>query len=67
MLFQIKPVFLHTLILIHGSARAVQVMVTEGKEPPCFLQLFQGGLIIHKGSRDDSANNTGDEKDADSY
>lgn len=33
--------------------------MSEGKEPPCFLQLFQGGLIIHKGSREDSANNTG--------
>lgn len=38
---------------------AFQVLVTEGKEPPCFLQLFQGGLIIHKGSREDSGNNTG--------
>ncbi|KAF7697854.1 hypothetical protein HF521_004364 [Silurus meridionalis] len=26
-----------------------QVNVKEGEEPPCFLQLFQGGLIIHKG------------------
>uniref|UniRef100_A0A8C4H253 Supervillin d n=1 Tax=Dicentrarchus labrax TaxID=13489 RepID=A0A8C4H253_DICLA len=42
-----------------GSHRGSQVLVSEGKEPPCFLQLFQGGLIIHKGSREDSANNTG--------
>ncbi|XP_034564247.1 LOW QUALITY PROTEIN: supervillin [Notolabrus celidotus] len=41
-----------------GSHRGAQVLVTEGKEPPCFLQLFQGGLVIHKGSREDSANNT---------
>lgn len=41
-----------------GSQRGSQVLVSEGKEPPCFLQLFQGGLIIHKGSREDSANNT---------
>nr|XP_029134943.1 LOW QUALITY PROTEIN: supervillin-like [Labrus bergylta] len=41
-----------------GSHRGSQVLVTEGKEPPCFLQLFQGGLVIHKGSREDSANNT---------
>ncbi|XP_076616149.1 supervillin [Chaetodon auriga] len=40
-----------------GSHRGSQVLVSEGKEPPCFLQLFQGGLIIHKGSRED--NNTG--------
>uniref|UniRef100_A0A3Q1GUA3 Supervillin d n=1 Tax=Acanthochromis polyacanthus TaxID=80966 RepID=A0A3Q1GUA3_9TELE len=43
-----------------GSHRGSQMLVSQGKEPPCFLQLFQGGLIIHKGSRDDSANNTGD-------
>uniref|UniRef100_A0A4W6E3M6 Supervillin d n=1 Tax=Lates calcarifer TaxID=8187 RepID=A0A4W6E3M6_LATCA len=42
-----------------GSHRGSQVLVTQGKELPCFLQLFQGGLIIHKGSREDSANNTG--------
>uniref|UniRef100_A0A7N6BVQ3 HP domain-containing protein n=1 Tax=Anabas testudineus TaxID=64144 RepID=A0A7N6BVQ3_ANATE len=36
-----------------GSHRGSQVLVSQGKEPPCFLQLFQGGLIIHKGSRED--------------
>ncbi|KAF7666598.1 hypothetical protein LDENG_00100350 [Lucifuga dentata] len=41
-----------------GSHRGAQVLVSQGKEPPCFLQLFQAGLIIHKGSRDDSADNT---------
>lgn len=34
--------------------------MSEGKEPPCFLQLFQGGLIVHKGSREDGANQTGE-------
>lgn len=34
--------------------------MSEGKEPPCFLQLFQGGLIIHKGSREDGAKQTGE-------
>ncbi|XP_051742779.1 supervillin isoform X2 [Ctenopharyngodon idella] len=30
-----------------------QVFVTEGEEPPCFLQLFQGGMVIYrKHSRD---------------
>lgn len=33
-----------------------QVVVPQGKEPPCFLQLFQGGLVIHKGRRDDAVN-----------
>ncbi|XP_053269432.1 supervillin isoform X2 [Pleuronectes platessa] len=42
-----------------GSHRGSQVLVSQGKEPPCFLQLFLGGLIIHKGSREDAANNTG--------
>lgn len=40
-----------------GSFRGSQVLVSQGKEPPCFLQLFQGGLIIHKGSREDNVNN----------
>ncbi|TSK28031.1 Supervillin [Bagarius yarrelli] len=26
-----------------------RVNIKEGEEPPCFLQLFQGGLVIHKG------------------
>ncbi|KAJ8414282.1 hypothetical protein AAFF_G00051520 [Aldrovandia affinis] len=42
-----------------GNHRGAQVLVSQGKEPPCFLQLFQGGLVIHKGSREDSATNTG--------
>ncbi|XP_043090608.1 supervillin [Puntigrus tetrazona] len=25
-----------------------QVFITEGEEPPCFLQLFQGGLVIYR-------------------
>ncbi|PWA21608.1 hypothetical protein CCH79_00003016 [Gambusia affinis] len=42
-----------------GSHRGSQVLVTQGKEPPCFLQLFQGGLIVHKGSRDDTSSSSG--------
>ncbi|XP_077406398.1 supervillin [Vanacampus margaritifer] len=42
-----------------GSFRGSQVLVSQGKEPPCFLQLFQGGLVIHKGSRDNSEKNSG--------
>ncbi|XP_077481961.1 supervillin isoform X2 [Stigmatopora argus] len=42
-----------------GNFRGAQVLVSQGKEPPCFLQLFQGALIIHKGSRDDSLKNSG--------
>ncbi|XP_034050636.1 supervillin [Thalassophryne amazonica] len=43
-----------------GSHRGAQVMVTQGKEFPCFLQLFQGGLIIHKGNRDDDHSDKND-------
>lgn len=25
-----------------------QVFVTQGEEPPCFLQLFQGGMVIYR-------------------
>lgn len=32
-----------------------QVVVPQGKEPPCFLQLFQGGLVIHKGKREEAS------------
>ncbi|KAM9393776.1 supervillin isoform 2-T3 [Pholidichthys leucotaenia] len=32
-----------------------QVVVLQGKEPPCFLQLFQGGLVIHKGKREEAS------------
>ncbi|XP_028268487.1 supervillin isoform X2 [Parambassis ranga] len=34
-----------------------QVVVPQGKEPPCFLQLFQGGLVIHMGRREEAATN----------
>ncbi|XP_034396413.1 supervillin isoform X1 [Cyclopterus lumpus] len=34
-----------------------QVVVLQGKEPPCFLQLFQGGLVIHKGKREEACTN----------
>ncbi|KAM9457917.1 supervillin isoform 2-T2 [Clarias gariepinus] len=30
-------------------AKEPRVNVKKGEEPPCFLQLFQGGLVIHKG------------------
>lgn len=32
---------------------SVEVVVPQGKEPPCFLQLFHGGLVIHKSKRDE--------------
>ncbi|XP_069770584.1 supervillin a isoform X2 [Narcine bancroftii] len=33
--------------------RGAQVQVLQGKEPPCFLQLFRGGMIVHAGKREE--------------
>uniref|UniRef100_UPI00398EEC1D supervillin a isoform X4 n=1 Tax=Pristiophorus japonicus TaxID=55135 RepID=UPI00398EEC1D len=33
--------------------RGAQVQVLQGKEPPCFVQLFQGGMIVHAGKREE--------------
>jgi len=33
-----------------------QVPVIEGKEPPCFVRLFNGHMIIHTGKRDEAVN-----------
>ncbi|XP_072110048.1 supervillin a isoform X15 [Mobula birostris] len=33
--------------------RGAQVQVLQGKEPPCFLQLFRGGMVVHAGKREE--------------
>ncbi|XP_056869155.1 supervillin a isoform X15 [Takifugu flavidus] len=33
--------------------RGAQVQVQQGKEPPCFLQCFKGGMVIHSGKREE--------------
>uniref|UniRef100_A0A4W3HJY2 Supervillin n=1 Tax=Callorhinchus milii TaxID=7868 RepID=A0A4W3HJY2_CALMI len=33
--------------------RGAHVQVLQGKELPCFLQLFQGGMIVHAGKREE--------------
>ncbi|XP_061169748.1 uncharacterized protein LOC133179062 isoform X3 [Saccostrea echinata] len=38
--------------------RGPQVRVAEGKEMPCFLNLFQGRMITHIGKREDETTNT---------
>lgn len=38
--------------------RGPQVRVVQGKEPPCFLSLFEGGMIVHIGKREDASTNT---------
>ncbi|KAG7231487.1 hypothetical protein INR49_011637 [Caranx melampygus] len=35
-----------------------QVVVPQGQEPPCFLQLFQGGLVVHQGRREEASTRT---------
>ncbi|XP_075562616.1 supervillin [Pelecanus crispus] len=37
--------------------RGAQVQVLQGKEPPCFLQCFQGGMIVHTGRREEEEEN----------
>lgn len=37
--------------------RGAQVQVLQGKEPPCFLQCFQGGMVVHSGRREEEEEN----------
>uniref|UniRef100_W5KZR3 Supervillin a n=1 Tax=Astyanax mexicanus TaxID=7994 RepID=W5KZR3_ASTMX len=37
--------------------RGAQVQVLQGKEPPCFLQCFNGGMIVHAGKREEEEDN----------
>uniref|UniRef100_A0A4X2MBF8 Supervillin n=1 Tax=Vombatus ursinus TaxID=29139 RepID=A0A4X2MBF8_VOMUR len=37
--------------------RGAQVQVLQGKEPPCFLQCFQGGMVVHAGKREEEEEN----------
>ncbi|XP_053366961.1 supervillin a isoform X3 [Clarias gariepinus] len=37
--------------------RGAQVQVQQGKEPPCFLQCFNGGMMIHAGKREEEEEN----------
>ena len=30
----------------------------QGKEPPCFLQCFNGAMIVHAGKREEEEENT---------
>lgn len=34
-----------------------KVQVLQGKEPPCFLQCFQGGMVVHSGRREEEEDN----------
>uniref|UniRef100_A0A6I8NAX2 Supervillin n=2 Tax=Ornithorhynchus anatinus TaxID=9258 RepID=A0A6I8NAX2_ORNAN len=37
--------------------RGAQVQVLQGKEPPCFLQCFQGAMVVHAGRREEEEEN----------
>ncbi|XP_059419090.1 supervillin-like isoform X7 [Carassius carassius] len=37
--------------------RGAQMQVQQGKEPPCFLQCFNGGMIVHSGKREEEQEN----------
>ncbi|XP_024135260.1 supervillin isoform X4 [Oryzias melastigma] len=41
-----------------NEKRGAQVQVQQGKEPPAFLQCFNGGMIIHAGKREEEEENT---------
>uniref|UniRef100_A0A8D1DWW4 HP domain-containing protein n=1 Tax=Sus scrofa TaxID=9823 RepID=A0A8D1DWW4_PIG len=41
---------------VPDSGAGVQVL--QGKEPPCFLQCFQGGMVVHSGRREEEEENT---------
>ncbi|XP_067107394.1 supervillin a isoform X2 [Osmerus mordax] len=38
--------------------RGAQVQVQQGKEPPCFLQCFKGGMVVHAGKREEEEENS---------
>ncbi|KAK6166060.1 hypothetical protein SNE40_022841 [Patella caerulea] len=38
--------------------RGPQIRVIQGKEPPCFLNLFHGSMIVHIGKREEEESNT---------
>ncbi|KAM4534408.1 supervillin a isoform 3-T3 [Odontesthes bonariensis] len=40
--------------------RGAQVQVQQGKEPPCFLQCFKGGMVVHSGKREEEENSQND-------
>ncbi|XP_061877799.1 supervillin-like isoform X3 [Entelurus aequoreus] len=35
-----------------------QIQVQQGKEPPCFLQCFRGGMVVHAGRREEDQENS---------
>lgn len=42
---------------LNASVTHIQMQVQQGKEPPCFLQCFNGGMIVHSGKREEEEEN----------
>ncbi|KAM6908075.1 supervillin a [Lycodopsis pacificus] len=38
--------------------RGAQVQVQQGREPPCLLQCFKGGMVVHSGKREEEEENS---------
>uniref|UniRef100_A0A667GYN2 Supervillin n=1 Tax=Lynx canadensis TaxID=61383 RepID=A0A667GYN2_LYNCA len=43
--------------MVSTAVSLVFVQVLQGKEPPCFLQCFQGGMVVHSGRREEEEEN----------
>jgi len=43
---------------INCDLLTLQVRVVQGKEPPCFLNLFRGRMIVHSGKREDPSSSS---------
>ncbi|KAG7281599.1 hypothetical protein CRUP_033709, partial [Coryphaenoides rupestris] len=43
----------HATVSEKGTSALMTVQVLQGKEPPCFLQCFKGGMVVHSGKREE--------------
>ena len=41
-----------------ANSFVLQVRVVQGKEPPCFLKLFAGRMVVHSGKREGAPSST---------
>ncbi|KAJ7370835.1 hypothetical protein OS493_029379 [Desmophyllum pertusum] len=40
------------------SDKGPQILVSQGKEPPCFTRLFEGKMVVHLGKKDSQEENS---------
>lgn len=57
MFFNITAVLCFVKTSLFKMLLVMQVQVQQGKEPPCFLQCFNGGMIVHAGKREEEEEN----------